>query len=168
MSAVSAVTTLGAIDAQSLSCLLARYALTLVRLGPAEQIPGSYWGAPEAGLVRASVFARDDTPVHSVLHEAAHYVCMTPGRRLVLFRDAGGDTDEECAVCYLQVLWCDEIPAYSREQLCSDMDEWGYSFREGSVRRWLEGDGCYARDWLRRRGLIDAGDRVTWRLRTLP
>ena len=81
---------------------LRHLSLTLVARG--ESIPGSYWGESEAGLKGERLYARLDTPVHSVLHEASHYICMTPERRARLDRDAGGDDDEESAVCYLQVL----------------------------------------------------------------
>jgi hypothetical protein len=162
------VTVLGAIDARGLDRLFAPYELTLIRLAPAAQVPGSYWGAPEAGLLRGAVFARRDTPVHSVLHEAAHYVCVTSARRLMLWRDAGGDSDEECAACYLQAVWSDELAGYSRQRLFADMDAWGYSFREGSAEHWYRGDAHAAREWLLERGLIDGSGRSTGRLRMRP
>jgi hypothetical protein len=90
---------------------------------------------------------------------------MPAERRAMLNRDAGGDTDEECAVCYLQLVLADELPEFGRQRCCDDMDAWGYSFREGCVRAWLGGDGEDARRWLLRRGLIDAALRPTWRLR---
>ena len=46
-----------------------------------------------------------------------------------------------------------------------DMDEWGYSFRLGSTRAWLERDAQDARNWLLTRALIDAEGNPTWRLR---
>ena len=52
--------------------------------------------------------------MHSVLHEASHYICMSPARRAQLDRDAGGDELEEAAVCYLQILLADELPAVGR------------------------------------------------------
>ncbi len=143
----------------------ARYRMHVVRVADAADIPGSYWGAPEAGLVGDRLFVRSDTPVHSLLHELAHYVCMTAERRAALDRDAGGDDAEECAVCRLQVALADEIPGFGRERLLDDMDRWGYSFREGSARAWLAGDGADARAWLEAHGLIDAAARPTWRLR---
>jgi hypothetical protein len=51
--------------------------------------------AAEAGLAGRTLYARLDTPLHSVLHEFSHYVCMTPERRTGLDRDAGGDDAEE-------------------------------------------------------------------------
>ena len=52
-------------------------------------ITGSFWGEPEAGIVGQQVFARPDTPVHSLLHEVCHIICVTPERRAVLEVNAG-------------------------------------------------------------------------------
>ena len=156
---------LASIDRVALVRLLTRYGLDLVLVAPDEPIPGSYWGESEAGLRGDRLYARLDTPVHSVLHEASHYVCMTPERRVGLDRDAGGDDMEECAVCYLQILLADELPGVGRERLCADMDAWGYSFRLGSARAWLEGDADDARLWLIEHGIIDSSCRPTWSLR---
>ena len=84
-----------AIDRLNLELLLDRYGLQLQLVAPDEVIPGSYWGEREAGLIGATVFARLDTPLHSVLHESAHFICMTPERRAGLDTDAGGDDAEE-------------------------------------------------------------------------
>ena len=92
------------------ACCWRRYGLELALVAPEEDIPGSYWGDSEAGLKGAALYARLDTPLHSVLHEASHYICMTPERRTGLDRDAGGDDAEESAVCYLQILLADELP----------------------------------------------------------
>jgi hypothetical protein len=119
-----------------------------------EAIPGSYWGDPEAGLIGDVLYLRPDTPLHSALHEAAHYVCMTPERRAALERDAGGDDAEENAVCYLQILWADRLPGAGRARLMADMDAWGYSFRLGSAARWFEEDAADAQAWLAARGLL--------------
>jgi hypothetical protein len=81
---------------------------------------------------------------------------MTPERRAGLDRDAGGDDLEESAVCYLQVLFADELPHVGRERLFTDMDAWGYSFRLGSTRAWFEEDAEDAHAWLYGRGIIDA------------
>jgi hypothetical protein len=99
--------------------------------------------------------------VHSVLHEAAHFICMTPQRRARLDRDAGGDDLEESAVCYLQVLLAQQLPGVGRTRLFSDMDGWGYSFRLGSTRAWFEEDARDARAWLERRGVIGARGELT-------
>ena len=105
---------LGGIDRVALAALLDRYGLGLALAAPEEVIPGSYWGGSEAGLRGDRLYARLDTPVHSVLHEASHYICMTPERRAGLDRDAGGDDLEESAVCYLQVLLAAELPGGGR------------------------------------------------------
>jgi hypothetical protein len=153
-------------DRLALALLLQRFGLELVLVAQQEDIPGSYWGEREAGLIADRLYARLDTPVHSVLHEMSHYVCMTPERRAGLERDAGGDDLEESAVCYLQILLADELPRLGRERLCADMDAWGYSFRLGSARAWFETDAADARDWLRAHALIDEHDRTTGLLRT--
>jgi hypothetical protein len=142
--------------------LLDRYGLALRLVAPEEVIPGSYWGEREAGLIGAKIFARLDTPLHSVLHESAHFICMTPERRAGLDTDAGGDDAEETAVCYLQVVLAETLPNVSRERMCRDMDEWGYSFRLGSAAIWFAQDAQDARDWLIRHGLLDFKGQVTY------
>ena len=139
--------------------------MKLQLIAPQEVIPGSYWGESEAGLRADQLYAQLDTPIHSILHEASHYICMSPERRSGLDRDAGGDDLEESAVCYLQVLLADQLPGVGRQRLCADMDDWGYSFRVGSTRGWFEGDAQDAREWLRRQGVIDAADKPTGLLR---
>jgi hypothetical protein len=156
---------LNAIDRLSLELLLDRYGLALQLVAPDEVIPGSYWGEREAGLIGARLFARLDTPLHSVLHESAHFICMTPERRAGLDTDAGGDDAEESAVCYLQVLMADSLPNVGRDRIFRDMDEWGYSFRLGRSAVWFSEDAEDARSWLIDRGLIDAQGRVTYACR---
>ena len=89
--------------------LLARHGLAMRCVAGDAPIPGSYHGAPEAGVVGHDVWVRADTPLHSVLHEACHSICMDGARRAALERDAGGDFDEENAVCVLQILLADEL-----------------------------------------------------------
>jgi hypothetical protein len=147
------------VDAHSaLATLARRYGVELVFCARHDSLPGSYWGESEAGLRGNSLYVRPDTPMHSLLHELSHYVCMAPGRRQALDRDAGGDDAEECAVCYLQILLADELPM-GRERMLADMDAWGYTFRLGSARAWFEHDAADARAWLVREGLIEAGAR---------
>ena len=156
---------LNAIGRVELVLLLERYGLDLVLVAPEQVIPGSYWGEREAGLIGAKIYARLDTPLHSVLHETAHFACMTPERRAGLDTDAGGDDAEESAVCYLQILMAESLPNAGAERMCRDMDEWGYSFRLGSAAQWFDEDAEDARRWLEQHGLIDAAGRVTHTLR---
>jgi hypothetical protein len=153
------------IDRLSLELLLDRYGLELHLVAPDEIIPGSYWGEREAGLIGGKIFARLDTPLHSVLHESAHFVCMTPERRAGLDTDAGGDDAEEGAVCYLQLVLAEALPNVGRERMCRDMDHWGYSFRFGSAAAWFATDAEDARAWLIRHGLLDRRGDVTYACR---
>jgi hypothetical protein len=154
-----------AIDRISLQVLLDRYGLELMLVAPGEIIPGSYWGEREAGLKGSDIFARLDTPLHSVLHEASHFICMTPERRAGLDTDAGGDDAEENAVCYLQILMAQSLPDVGKERMCRDMDAWGYTFRLGGALSWFEQDAGDARDWLQRHGLIDSNQCLTYACR---
>ena len=156
---------LAGLDRIAIGLLLDRYGLELRLVAPEESIPGSYWGDSEAGLKGSVLYARPDTPLHSVLHEAAHFICMSPERRVALDRDAGGDDAEECAVCYLQLLLSRELPQCGLARACEDMDEWGYSFRLGSTRAWFEQDAEDARLWLLSEGIIDPDARLTWQCR---
>jgi hypothetical protein len=156
---------LAGIDRVAVGVLLDRYGLELRLIASGEEIPGSYWGDSEAGLKGATLYARPDTPLHSVLHEAAHFICMTPERRAGLDRDAGGDDAEECAVCYLQLLLSQELPQCGLDRACEDMDDWGYSFRLGSTRAWFEQDAEDARLWLLGQGMLDTAGRLTGSLR---
>ena len=149
---------------QDVRTLLANTGLTLCHLADLQPIPGSYWGAPEAGLRGAVLYARTDTPLHSVLHEASHYICMDAARRAALDTDAGGDDLEECAVCYLSILLAEAIPGFGRAAMFGDMDLWGYSFRLGSAREWFERDAADALAWLRVRGFVERGSANACRL----
>lgn len=150
------VTTIDAVGVGPLRELLASHGLRVAVLAADAAIPGSYWGAPEAGLVGDTLYLRPDTPLHSALHEAAHYICMDAARRASLDTDAGGSFEEENAVCYLQILLADAIPGMGRERMFADMDAWGYTFRLGSARRWFEADAAEVRSWLAGRGLLVA------------
>ena len=153
------------VDRECAAALLARFGIGVRELPPDSRIPGSYWGEPEAGLVGNRLYLRSDTPLHSALHEACHYVCMDPRRRAALDTDAGGDYAEEDAVCYLQILLADEIPGFGQARMTADMDAWGYTFRLGTARAWFEQDAQNARDWLIRHGVLDWDGRLTWSLR---
>ncbi|SFK79066.1 hypothetical protein [Lysobacter sp. cf310] len=152
--------TLSDIDFDAVAALLARYGLSLVRVADGEPIPGSYWGECEAGLIGSDVYARADTPVHSLLHEAAHLIVLPPPRRAAVHTDATDSVEEEDAVCVLQSLLGEALPGVGRERVLADMDAWGYTFRLGSARAYVEHDADAAWQWLHERGLADAAQRV--------
>jgi len=148
-----------------LTGLLSKYGLALRMVPPETAIPGSFWGDEEAGLIGNELLVRADTPLHSILHESCHYICMDQDRRAGLDTDAGGDYDEENAVCYLQILLADHIESLGRSRMFSDMDRWGYTFRLGSARAWFEKDADDARAYLLEQGLIDPSGQPTFKLR---
>ena len=150
---MSAVLTLADIGYEAPRALLGRYGLNLVAVADGDDIPGSYWGNPEAGLVGHDVYARGDTPVHSLLHEAAHLLVMPAERRAAVHTDASDCQHEEDATCALQIILADELPGVGRERLMADMDAWGYTFRLGSTRAWFENDAEDALAFLAARGL---------------
>lgn len=158
--APSAVLTLADIDFGEATALLARYGLKLAHVADDAPIPGSYWGEPEAGIVGDTVFARGDTPVHSLLHEAAHLVVLPPERRAAIHTDATDSIEEEDAVLVLQALLADELAGVGRARMCADMDAWGYTFRLGSARAYVERDADDAWAWLAARGLVDLASRA--------
>ena len=141
------------IDILAVRELLHRYDLNLEIVGDGLPIPGSYWGQPEAGLIGTTVFARTDTPVHSLLHEACHLIVMPAERRTTVHTNATDSIAEEDAACYLQIVLADALPDVGSSRLMSDMDAWGYTFRLGSARAWFENDASDAQAWLARRGL---------------
>jgi hypothetical protein len=145
------------IDREAVRALLARHGLELRLVADDAAIPGSYWGESEAGLIGATVHARADTPVHSLLHEAAHLIVMPNERRERVHTDATDSIAEEDAACYLQILLANQLPGVGRDRLMADMDAWGYSFRLGSTRAWFEHDAEDARAFLIERGLIEPG-----------
>lgn len=149
----------------AVSALLSRFGLLVAAVAPSDDIPGSYWGNPEAGIIGKTVFLRDDTPVHSALHEAAHLICMSGERRAALNGDAGGSDLEEAAVCFLQITLAAKLPGVGSARLMRDMDAWGYSFRLGSTERWFERDSSDAKNWLQAHGLLDSQGTPRWRLR---
>jgi hypothetical protein len=150
------VLTLADIDRAEARDLLARHGLELVPVADGEPIPGSYWGDCEAGVIAARVYARADTPVHSLLHEACHLIVAPAERRDAIHTDASDSQAEEDAACYLQILLADALRGVGRDRLMADMDAWGYSFRLGSARAWFERDAEDARAWLVARGLLPA------------
>ena len=163
---MSTVLRLADVSIESLRTLLDRFRLNLEIQSNGEDITGSFWGDSEAGVVATTVYVRLDTPVHSLLHESCHIICMTDERRADLRRDAGGDDTEETAVCYLQILLADCIESFGRERIMQDMDSWGYSFRLGTTRQWFDEDADDARQWLVRYALLDEFGQLSFRLRS--
>ena len=151
------------INTGNLSNLLARYQLELVVVSD-DNIPGSFWGDEEAGLIGNKLYARLDTPVHSIMHESCHYICMDGQRRANLDTNAEGDYDEENAVCYLQILLADNIAEMLRSRMMSDMDRWGYTFRLGSTQKWFEQDAEDAFEWLAHHQLL-SNNKPNYQLR---
>lgn len=145
--------------------LLRRYGLRVERQNLNSEIRGSFWGDPEAGIEGHTVFVRDDTPIHSLLHETCHIICMTSERRDGLQCNAGGDDLEEAAVCYLQLVLADEMNSVGRQRLMRDMDEWGYSFRFGNTKAWFENDAEDAAEFLINHGLLTTAGKSTFQLR---
>ncbi len=141
--------------------LLARFGLRLVLVANGEAIPGSYWGESEAGVIGDQVYARADTPVHSILHEAGHLIVLPTERRRLVHTNATDSDIEEDATCYLQIVLADTLVGVGRARLMADMDAWGYSFRLGSTRAWFECDASDARDWLIRQHVLTDGGDVT-------
>jgi hypothetical protein len=157
----NAVLRLATIDHNAIHSLLAHYGLTLAQVADGAAIPGSFWGDEEAGIIGNTVYARGDTPVHSVLHEAGHLIVLPPERRAEVHTDATDSIEEEDAVCYLQIVLAGTLTGVGRARLMADMDAWGYSFRLGSAKAWFEQDAENARAWLIAHGLLTrAGDPV--------
>ena len=149
------VLTVSAVGFAAPRALLARYGLELVEVADDEAIPGSYWGEREAGLIGSTVYARADTPMHSLLHEACHLIVLPRERRAAVHTDATESVAEEDATCYLQIELADAVSGFGRERALADMDAWGYTFRLGSARAWFETDAEDARAFLIDRGLLD-------------
>lgn len=142
------------IDFSTIGGLLAGYDLRLEQVAANLPIPGSYWGEPEAGIIGNTIFARDDTPVHSLLHEAAHLLVMEPSRRTLVHTNATDSIAEEDACCYLQIVLADRLPNVGSARIMADMDAWGYTFRLGSAHAWFEQDAGETRAWLIARGFL--------------
>lgn len=142
------------------AALLLRYDIVLHRVDDGEPIPGSFWGDREAGVIGSNVYARGDTPVHSLLHEAAHLIVLPAERRAAVHTDATDSIEEEDAVCVLQALLGDALPDVGRARVLADMDAWGYTFRLGSAQAYFDLDAQGSWQWLAARGLVDAATRT--------
>lgn len=161
----SPVLTVGELDRATVEQFLTRFSLSVEWIADNSPITGSFWGEPEAGIVGTTVFLRADTPVHSMLHEVCHIICMPASRRATLYRNAGGDDLEESAVCYLQVVLGDELAGVGSERIAADMDSWGYSFRLGNTAIWFTRDAEDAREWLISHNLLSASQEPIFQLR---
>ncbi|KAF1009752.1 MAG: hypothetical protein GAK28_00397 [Luteibacter sp.] len=133
--------------------LLATHGLDLVAVGDGDTIPGSYWGDTEAGIIGTTVYARADTPVHSLLHEACHLIVLPDDRRALVHTDATDSIEEEDATCYLQIVLGGHLPSVGSTRVMDDMDRWGYTYRLGSTKAWFEQDAEEAKAFLLARGL---------------
>lgn len=139
---------------QGIRDLLASHGISLVHIADGQPIPGSFWGEPEAGLIGSTVYARSDTPVHSILHEACHLIVMPAERRSGIHTHATDSIAEEDAACYLQIVLADALPDVGSARLMADMDGWGYTFRLGSTQSWFERDSFETRTWLQLRAML--------------
>lgn len=148
-----------------IQAFLTRYQLHLNLVKSNHTIPGSFWGESEAGLTGDTLHVRDDTPIHSLLHETCHFICMDQHRRSKLNTNAEGDFEEENAVCYLQILLANEFPKMTSERMMYDMDSWGYTFRLGSAKAWFENDSEDALLWLQDKQLVDTSNQPNYTLR---
>ncbi|MDO9452109.1 MAG: hypothetical protein Q7J29_04550 [Stagnimonas sp.] len=143
-----------ALPSQALQALLQPLGLQIHAVAAETEIPGSYWGDSEAGLIGNGLYLRADTPVHSALHEACHWLLADATRRSTLHTNAGGTDTEENAVCYLQCLLAERLEGYSQTRCFADMDAWGYSFILGSAAAWFAHDSDDAQSLLRARGWL--------------
>lgn len=150
----SGVLPTAALPPDALSSLLAPHGLVIHHVAADAAIPGSYWGDSEAGLIGNGLYLRDDTPVHSALHESCHWLLADDTRRATLHTNAGGTDTEENAVCYLQCLLADRLDGYSQARCFADMDAWGYTFILGSAAAWFAGDSDDAQQLLHERGWL--------------
>ncbi len=102
--------------------LLKIYQLKFHLIDNNKPISGSFWGDSEAGLIDNKIYVREDTPIHSLLHETCHYICMDDTRRKNLDTNAEGNYDEENAVCYLQILLANDLTEMTSNRMMQDMD----------------------------------------------
>ncbi len=153
------------LNSNSVKELLSHYGIEIICSESGAEIPHSFWGTPEAGRKKNRLYISEDTPIHSILHETCHYVCMPAKQRTHELVDAKGSAMEENATCYLQILLAGHINGYSRSQLMEDMDVWGYSFRLGSAHAWFTHDAEDVCKWLQKHRIIKANYEITWTLR---
>jgi len=154
LSGEDAVLCCAALPAGALHRLLSPLGLQLHAVPAGAAIPGSYWGEREAGLIGNGLYLRPDTPVHSALHEACHWLLADTARRAAMHTDAGGTDSEEHAVCYLQCLLAARLEGYSQTLCLEDMDAWGYTFISGKAALWFAGDSLPEQAFLQARGWL--------------
>src|SRR3569833_1362802 len=99
------VVTCGEIQLSALQDVLSPYGIDVLPVPDAQPIPGTHFGDPEAGLIAHRLYIRSDTPVHSALHEACHYICMDSARRATLLFVVGGGFVVVFGVCFLFFLF---------------------------------------------------------------
>lgn len=157
--------TVADLPTQALQELLDPYSVEVKIVPNSKPIPGSFWGDSEAGIIKNILYIWSETPVHSALHEACHYICLDTTRRDELDTDAGDDYNEENAVCYLQILLAAKLSGCSADILMNNMDSWGYTFRLDSASAWFKNDAEDAQQWLVREKIIDQDNVPTGRLR---
>lgn len=137
------------------AALLARYGLRLHRVESDAAIPGSFWGEPEAGIIGCDVYVRDDTPVHSLLHEAGHLIVLPAENALRCIPTRPIRWKKKTPPVTCRSCWPSNCLVWAA-RLMADMDSWGYTYRLGSTRAWFEQDAENARSWLDARGLLPA------------
>ena len=145
--------------------ILSAYSMRIIELAENQDIPYSFWGETEAGRLGNTLYVRVDTPLHSVLHELCHYICMPATERTKDLVDAAGSAAEENACCFLQIILAEFIDGYDQSRLFQDMDAWGYSFRLGSAIRWYTEDAEDTREWLIEKHILLANNQPSWQLR---
>jgi|TARA_B110000977_G_scaffold78491_1_gene105621 hypothetical protein len=145
--------------------ILTAYSMRIVEVTDNQTIPYSFWGDREAGRLGNTLYARADTPLHSLLHELCHYICMPASERNKDLVDAAGSASEENACCFFQIILSAFIDNYNQSRLFEDMDSWGYSFRLGSAIRWYTEDAEDTREWLIEKNILLANNQPSWELR---
>ena len=71
-----------------------------------------------------------------------------------------GGLGEYLSLQKLQSLLGDALPGVGRARVLADMDAWGYTFRLGSARAYVEQDAAAAWAWLQAHGLVDEQRRL--------
>jgi hypothetical protein len=84
---------------------------------------------------------------------------LPPARRAQVHTDATDSIEEENAVCVLQALLGDALPGVGADRVLADMDAWGYTFRLGSARAYVDHDADDAWAWLAAHGHVDLATR---------